>query len=163
MFINHLFFYDIATLSATAALGTHEINAVTYLQVSGNTHDGLEIKAGDCFHIKRPQPYANSLNEWRNGGGSASTFYSAFGSISTFTLSTDSSPDADIEKISSSELKITVKAGVTPGTKFDYKINSIVNPYSQTQNAKLTVLHYPACATSAASTPYQSAPPSLGK
>jgi len=149
-------------MSATAALGTHEINAVTYLLVKGDTHDGLEIKAGDCFHIKRPQPYANSLTEWTNGGGSASTFYSAFGSVSAFTF-TDSSPDADIEKISSSELKVTVKAGVTATTKFEYKINSIVNPYSQTQNIDLTLLHYPACDTSAAATPYQSTKPSLGK
>jgi len=129
--------------------------------IKGDTHD-LTIKAGDCFLIKRPQPYANSLTEWTKGGGSATTFYSAFGSVSAFTF-TDSSPDADIVKVSDSELKITVKAGVAATTKFDFKINSIVNPYSQTQNAELTVSHYPACATTGSATQYQSTPPSLGR
>lgn len=153
-------------MEATAILGSQQINAKTYLQIKGSFHGtGFEIKAGDCFVISRPNPYLNSLVEWKKGGGSETDFYSAFGPVTAFTFDGTPAPDAEVKKESNSQIKITVKAGVAAGTtSFDYKINSIVNPYSQIQNNVIDVLHYPNCVTTGAATIYKAGnyKPNLG-
>jgi hypothetical protein len=86
------------------------------------------------------------------GGRSESDFYSAFGPV-TVGFDGAATPDADIKKETSSELRITVKAGVAPATtRYDFKINSIVNPFSQIANTVITVQHFVGCVTTGSAT-----------
>jgi hypothetical protein len=63
--------------------------------------------AGDCFIIKREQPYTRSATQY----GDPATFYSPFGPIATPTLDAAATPAASVTKVSNFELKVTVSAG----------------------------------------------------
>lgn len=139
------------TIKVSAGLASHEINAVTELSFGGSTTGGT-VAAGDCFIIKRDQPYAKSLLEWKKAGGTDATFYSPFGPITTPTLDAAASPAADVTKTNDFELKVTVKAGAVANAIFAYKVASIKNPYSAIQDVTIDIKHYPGCNTAGAST-----------
>ena len=146
------------TISAAGNLDSPIINAVTSLKISGGAHDG-NIKGGDCFRIKRPQPYIRSKTLWTGTGA----FYTPFGGITpTFDPAGTNTPTATVTKINDEELEIKIDATVGPTKDYSYRIKSIKNPYSATHDTDIDILHYVDCKTTGTATPYNGPAPTLG-
>jgi hypothetical protein len=63
----------------------------------------------------------------------------------TYSLGSQSSPAATVERKSDYVVKVTVAAGATPVSSYTFFIDKILNPYSRVQSNNVVVKHYAGC------------------
>ena len=155
-----LFIASTLSISVNTGLGSHLIDAITTLGITGQTQNG-KVQPGDCFVITRDSPYKRS-NVLHND---PSTFYAPFKDITpVFETGSVINPASTVAKVAGSDtsIEITVSATATATDSYSYKIKSIRNPYSATHDVKITVQHYVNCVKTTATDLTGGNKPTLG-
>ena len=106
-----------------AFLSNPEINAFSTINLNGKlVNDAFYL--GDCFILKKNQPYLNSKTKYEEGGGT--DFYVPFPKGRLYTMGATSNPPARVERIDDYSLKVTVqKDGAANDVNFNFAINTI--------------------------------------